>query len=58
MPPDASCARSSTACFAAGPHEAVWDGRNERGEAAAVGVYFYRLDAMGESHTHKLVLAR
>ena len=44
--------------LAAGPHEAIWDGRNERGEAAAVGVYFCRLDAMGERRTHKLVLAR
>jgi hypothetical protein len=44
--------------FAAGPHEAVWDGRNQRGEAVAVGVYFYRLETMGESRTHKLVLAR
>jgi hypothetical protein len=28
-----------------GFHEVVWDGRDDRGEAAARGVYLYRLDA-------------
>jgi hypothetical protein len=31
--------------FDAGEHVARWDGRNERGEAVASAVYFYRLDA-------------
>jgi len=37
--------------LAAGRHSVQWDGSNERGEKAASGVYFYRLQAFSHSHT-------
>ena len=45
---------------AAGPGERKisWDLRNENGDEVAPGVYFYRLDANGESTTRKLVVIR
>jgi len=42
----------------AGTHEATWDGRSDRGEAAASGVYFYRLVAGGVRETRRMVLVR
>jgi hypothetical protein len=42
----------------AGPHEAVWDGRNGSGEAMSSGVYFYRLQADGFTQTRKMVLLK
>ncbi|MBM3308114.1 MAG: VCBS repeat-containing protein [Candidatus Eisenbacteria bacterium] len=42
----------------AGTHEAVWDGRDARGEFVAAGVYFARMDAPGSSSTVKLILLR
>ncbi len=36
----------------------VWDGRNERGEQVASGLYFYRMVAQGFSQTRKTVLIR
>ncbi len=44
--------------LAAGGHQAVWDGRDERGDAVAAGVYLARLSAGGETRTAKAVLAR
>jgi hypothetical protein len=32
-----------------------WDGRNERGEVAGSGVYFYRLDVPGYTTARRLV---
>jgi len=43
---------------AAGIHQAVWNGRDERGRGVASGVYFYRLDAGGESSTRRMVLMK
>jgi len=37
--------------LAAGRHSVQWDGSNERGEKAASGVYFYRLQAFGHTHS-------
>ncbi|NLP10691.1 T9SS type A sorting domain-containing protein [bacterium] len=37
--------------LAAGKHSVQWDGSNERGEKAASGVYFYRLQAFGHTHS-------
>ena len=42
----------------AGPHEVVWDGKEDAGARAAAGVYFLRLEAGGESLTEKLMLLR
>ena len=42
----------------AGPQRAVWDGKNNRGESVASGVYFYRLSASGREATRKMVLLR
>lgn len=33
---------------APGDHSEVWNGRNEKGEVVANGVYFYRIDVQGE----------
>ncbi len=42
--------------FVAGRHDLSWDGRNEHGEQAAPGVYFYRLTAPGFRQTKKMLL--
>lgn len=44
--------------MAAGKHSVVWDGRNERGEFVATGVYLYRMEVAGVVQTRKLVLAK
>lgn len=41
----------------AGRHGLVWDGRTDAGPAAA-GVYFGRLEALGQVRTRKLLVAR
>ena len=41
-----------------GSHEVVWDGRDDRGSAAASGVYFYMLQTGKERLTRKLVLLK
>jgi hypothetical protein len=42
----------------AGPHDAIWDGRDEAGHTAATGIYFYRLQAGKETISRKMVLLR
>lgn len=44
--------------LAAGLHERTWDGRNERGERAAAGVYFIRFESEGEERTIKTARLR
>ncbi len=39
-----------------GEHGAVWDGRNDRGEKAGSGVFFYQLEAPGYKSTKKIVI--
>ena len=38
--------------------EVTWDGRGDRGNAAATGVYFYKLVAPGFTQTKKMVLLK
>lgn len=42
----------------AGSHTATWDGRDARGVRAGSGLYFYKLDAGGNSDVRKMVLAQ
>ncbi len=42
----------------AGPHTALWDGRQDSGSPAPAGVYFYRLEAEGRSAVHTIVRVR
>jgi hypothetical protein len=42
----------------AGRHGIVWDGRDEAGSAAAVGLYFVRADAQGRSFTLRVARVR
>jgi len=42
----------------AGGHEAIWDGKDDRGRPVASGVYFARLGYTGGCATLKLVLVR
>jgi hypothetical protein len=41
-----------------GAHEAVWNGKDDRGGSVSSGVYFYVLDADGQRRTRKLVLLK
>ena len=43
---------------AAGSHEAVWDGRNEVGQAVASGSYFARIEADGKTTSGRMSLVR
>ncbi|MBI2502946.1 MAG: T9SS type A sorting domain-containing protein [Candidatus Latescibacteria bacterium] len=42
----------------AGAYTVRWDGRDERGEELASGIYFYRLEAGPQVETRKLLLLR
>ena len=46
------------ASLAAGPHEAAWDGRDERGASVGSGVYYLQLLADGENIRQKVVRIR
>jgi hypothetical protein len=41
-----------------GPHSEVWDGRDDRGQTVAAGVYFARLSAGGEVDTKRMVFVK
>jgi hypothetical protein len=41
-----------------GSYHVVWDGRNEAGQVAAPGVYFYKLSMNGREITRRLTLLR
>ena len=42
--------------FTAGEHRIIWDGTNERGEAVASGIYFYKMQTEGFSSVRKMSL--
>ena len=42
----------------AGPHDAAWDGRTDRGSPAASGIYFARLESGGNTRSIKLLLLK
>lgn len=42
----------------AGRHQVRWDGRSDGGQAAASGVYFVRLEALGQQHVVKMTIVR
>jgi len=44
--------------LAGGRHEARWDGRNERGESVASGVYFVQVSSGGFKEARKMILLR
>jgi hypothetical protein len=44
--------------YPAGRHQQVWDGRDDLGQTAASGVYFYRFAAGRESLTGKLTMLK
>ncbi|TMQ69848.1 MAG: hypothetical protein E6K80_10435 [Candidatus Eisenbacteria bacterium] len=41
-----------------GPHQAVWDGRDESGAAVAPGIYFARLETAAGERTRRIVWRR
>lgn len=42
----------------AGPHDVVWDGRDDTGAAVPAGLYFARLRAGGVERTQRIVVAK
>jgi len=42
----------------AGPHQAVWDGKDTNGQQVASGVYFYKMDTDQFVQTRKMALMR
>ncbi|KPL03333.1 MAG: hypothetical protein AMJ73_07435, partial [candidate division Zixibacteria bacterium SM1_73] len=44
--------------LSAGTYEILWDGKNERQEEVASGVYFYKLKAGNLEQTKKMILIR
>ncbi|HEU4929788.1 MAG TPA: choice-of-anchor B family protein [Candidatus Krumholzibacteria bacterium] len=44
--------------FPAGTHETEWDGRDDAGQSASSGVYFYRLQTGSHSETRRMVLVK
>jgi flagellar hook assembly protein FlgD len=46
------------AALPAGTHRVAWSGRDEAGRPVAPGVYFLRLEALGEARTGKVVRLR
>jgi hypothetical protein len=44
--------------LAGGRYEARWDGRNERGESVASGIYFVQVSSGGSKETRKMIMLR
>jgi hypothetical protein len=41
-----------------GEYEVIWDGKNEKGDIVASGIYFYKLKAGDFSETNKMILLK
>ena len=41
-----------------GPHQVIWDGRDNSGRVAAAGVYFYRMKAGDHLETRRMALVK
>jgi len=48
----------ASGAFTAGAHQVTWDGRDQRGQTAANGVYYVRLTKDNESLSRKLVVVQ
>ena len=44
--------------LSAGPHHAIWDGRDSSGHQAAAGIYLYRLEIGNFSTTRRMTLIK
>ena len=42
----------------AGQHQVDWNGLDDKGETMASGVYFYSLEALGETHSRRMILVK
>ena len=41
-----------------GEHDVQWDGKNDRGEMVASGIYYFLIDLNGQKYGKKLVLLK
>lgn len=44
--------------LAAGRHQVVWNGKDERGHNVSTGIYFYKLEAAGQTQMRKMLLLK
>ena len=44
--------------MAAGPHQIVWNGRDDHGQQVASGAYFYRLQAGAQVQTRRMIMIK
>lgn len=42
----------------AGSHSVIWDGKDDNGNAASTGVYFYRMNTQGEVLSNKMLMLK
>jgi hypothetical protein len=50
--------RTFAHAFVPGRNDVTWDGSDDAGHVVPAGIYFYRLDVLEQSLTHKMVLIR
>ena len=46
------------AALSTGDHEAIWNGLDQSGRAAAAGVYFYNLETEGYARTRRMTMVK